>query len=190
MAERILPQRPMPARAEVLSVEWLFEPFWPGTRAVVGWDGAAGEAWDERGDAVSDAGVFVPTVGSALRVASATVDVVRTEAVGIVALDLLELDGEPLLDVPFQERRRLLESALSPSAEVPIGPLVKHPVGSWLATWRSEGFGHYVAKRQNARYAPGAMTGDWLKLALRTDAPVGFLGHLVGSRERVQRIRD
>jgi bifunctional non-homologous end joining protein LigD len=190
MAEPILPQRPMPARAEVLSVDWLFEPFWPGMRAVARWDGAEGTTWDERGAALSDGGALIATVGSALRATSAIVDVVRTDGAGVVAVDLLELDGEPLLDVPFQERRRLLESALSPSSELRIGPLVKHPVGGWLGTWRSEGFVHYVAKRQNARYAPGEMTDDWLKLGLRADVPVGVLGHLVGSRERIRRIRD
>lgn len=190
MRERILPQRPMPARAEVLSVDWLFEPFWPGTRAVVQLDGGAGVAWDEKGDALGDPGALVATVGSALRASSAIVDVVCTDGAGIVAVDLLELDGEPLLDVPVQERRRLLESALSPSSELRIGPLVKHPVGGWLGTWRSEGFGHYLAKRQNARYAPGEMTDDWLKLSLGADVPVGVLGHLVGSRERIRRIRD
>lgn len=190
MSEPVLPQRPMPARAEVLSPDWLFEPFWPGVRTVIRWNGRDGAAWDERGDPVPDPGTFVDRIGSALPGASATVDAVRTEGAGTVAVDLLELDGEPLLDVPFQERRRLLESVLVPSEDVRIGPLVKQPVGGWLATWRSEGFTHYVAKHQNARYEPGSMTDRWLKLAIRSDVPVGILGHIVGSRERIRRIRD
>ena len=34
MDEPVLPQLPVPANAEVLSVEWLFEPLWPGARMV------------------------------------------------------------------------------------------------------------------------------------------------------------
>ena len=42
MPEPPRPQQPTPARAEVASVEWLFEPFWPGDRLIVRLaDGAA-----------------------------------------------------------------------------------------------------------------------------------------------------
>ena len=186
----ILPQRPMPARAEVLSVSWLFEPFWPGERIVVRHDAAGGSAWDEQGAVLAEAPRLGSRIGAALDAEQATVDAIITESSGVVMVDLLELDGEPLLDVPFQERRRLLESIVTVSEGVHPGPLVKHPVERWLATWRADGFTHYVAKHQNARYAPGEQTDSWLKLTLDADAGGGFLGQLVGSRGRSRSIRD
>jgi bifunctional non-homologous end joining protein LigD len=179
----------MPASAEVLSVSWLFEPFWPGDRIVVRLDAIDGTAWDARGAALPDAPEMAGRIGAALDAERATLDAVRTESAGVVLVDLLELDGEPLLDVPFQERRRLLESVVTASEAVHPGPLVKHPVDRWLATWRADGFRHYVAKHQNAPYRPGQQTEDWLKITLDPDAGGGFLGHLVGSR-RSRSIRD
>jgi ATP-dependent DNA ligase len=45
----LLPQRPTDARAEVLSVEWLFEPMWPGIRLMARVDGERVELSDELG---------------------------------------------------------------------------------------------------------------------------------------------
>ena len=180
----------MPARAEVLSVSWLFEPFWPGDRMVVRLDATDGTAWDARGAALRDAPEVAGRVGAALDAERAMLDAVRTESAGVVLVDLLELDGEPLLGVPFQERRRLLESVVTASEAVHPGPLVKHPVDRWLATWRADGFRHYLAKHQNAPYRPGERTEDWLKITLDPDAGSGFLGRLVGSRGRSRSIRD
>ena len=108
-----------------------------------------------------------------------------------VAVDLVELDGEPLHDVPFQERRRLLESVIDEGVQVRLSQVVKHPLGGWLVGWRLNGFTHYLAKHMNSRYMPGERNDDWLKLSLRADAPRGFIGRMIGGRgERIRRIRD
>ena len=203
MTEPLLPQQPTPARADVASVEWLFEPFWPGDRLIVRIADGAASVTDLRGEPVGtelrDVGELVR---AAVRAERATVDGVWTtqafRAVGaeadqqraFVAVDLLELDGEPLLDVPLQERRRLLESIVDERVQVRVSPAVKQPIGGWLLGWRAAGFTHYVAKHQNARYAPGERTDDWLKIDLHVPPASGFVARLVGSRERVRRIRD
>jgi hypothetical protein len=108
-----------------------------------------------------------------------------------VAVDLVELDGESLHDVPFQERRRLLESVIDEGVQVRLSPVVKHPLGGWLIGWRANGFTHYLAKHMNSRYLPGERNDDWLKLSLRAEAPRGMIGRLIGTRgERIRRIRD
>jgi ATP-dependent DNA ligase len=109
-----------------------------------------------------------------------------------VAVDLLELDGQALYDVPFQERRRLLESVVDEGVQVRISPVVKFPVAGWLVGWRANGFTHYLAKHQNSRYFPGERNDDCLKLSLRAEPPRGMVGRLVGfgRGERIRRIRD
>src|SRR3990170_170527 len=107
-----------------------------------------------------------------------------------VAVALVELDGQPLHDVPFQERRRLLESVIDEGVQVRLSPVVKHPLVGWLIGWRTDGFTHYVAKHMNSRYLPGERNDDWLKLSLRADTPRGLVGRLVGTRDRIRRIRD
>ena len=189
MAE-LNPQRPTPVRAEIASADWLVEPFWPGIRVIA------------RSD---DGGVHtspdLPGATDALRVAiqtdRAVVDGIWTaqpfggeDRRAFVAVDLLELDGDPLLDVPLLERRRLLDSVVSESESVRLSPIVKHPIRGWLASWRATGFTHYVAKRQNARYASGEQNDDWLKIPIERQSGGGFVGRLIGTRERVRRIGD
>lgn len=202
MTEPLLPQQPTPARADVASVEWLFEPFWPGDRLIVRVAGGTSDVTDAQGEAATHP---LRAVGEAVRAAvraeAATIDGVWTaqpfladepdaDRRAFVAVDLLELDGESLLDVPLQERRRLLESVVDERVQVRVSPAVKQPIGGWLLGWRAAGFTHYVAKHQNGRYAPGARSDEWLKLELQVSSSPGFVARLVGSRERVRRIRD
>ena len=189
MAE-LLPQRPTPARAEIASVAWLVEPHWRGVRLIV--------RRDARGAHVAD---DLPGVADALRDAigaeSAVIDgiwspqpVAGEDQQAFVAVDLLELDGESLLDVPLLERRRLLESVITEADDVRLSPVVKHPITGWLESWHGIGFTHVVAKYQNSRYAPGEQNEDWLKIPIVRDSGGGFVGRLIGSRNRVRRIGD
>ncbi len=79
----------------------------------------------------------------------------------IVAIDLLELDGESLLDVPLLERKRLLESVLDEGPLVRVGTYVRPPVDAWLGTWRALGFRQVVYKAANGRYLPGERNDGW-----------------------------
>jgi ATP-dependent DNA ligase len=78
-----------------------------------------------------------------------------------VAVDLLELDGTELLDVPLLERKRLLESAVVEGELLRIGAYVRPPVEAWLGTWRSLGFVEVAYKAANGRYAPGRPSETW-----------------------------
>lgn len=202
MADPLLPQQPTPARVEVASVEWLFEPFWPGDRLIVRIAGGAAAVTDAHGQpAPAELRDVGDLVRAAVRAERAVIDGVWTaqpfvaettdeDRRAFVAVDLLELEEEPLLDVPLQERRRLLESVVDERAQVRVSPAVKQPIGGWLLGWRDSGFTHYLAKHQNSRYAPGERTEDWLKIDLHVTSSGGFVARLVGTRHRVRHIRD
>ena len=224
MVEPVFPQRPTDARAEILSVEWLFEPLWPGTRLIASVDSGDVTLNDELGERVTDLPEATEILATSVMAGHAVVDGVwsaqpfvgdgslaRTWADTIaqeglageipdpleverrrafVAVDLIELDHEPLLDVPFQERRRLLESVIDESVQVRLSPVVKHPLSGWLIGWKANGFTHYLAKHMNSRYQPGERSDEWLKVELRTDRPRGMMSRLTGTRDRVRRIRD
>lgn len=81
--------------------------------------------------------------------------------VAIVAVDLLWLDDEPLLDVPLLERKRILESVLAESSLVRRGIYVRPPVDAWLGSWRAFGFTRLAFKAANSRYRPGAPNPQW-----------------------------
>jgi ATP-dependent DNA ligase len=83
------------------------------------------------------------------------------DVVSYVAVDLLWLDGESLLDVPLLERRRLLESALGESELVRRGVFVRPPLEAWISSWRALGFTGISFKGANSRYQPGLVSDEW-----------------------------
>jgi ATP-dependent DNA ligase len=86
--------------------------------------------------------------------------------IGFVAIDLLWLDGEPLLHVPLGERRRLLESVLLDSALVRRIVAVTAPVERWYEQWRRLGFREVAVKGINSRYGPGTASDEWTIIAI------------------------
>lgn len=108
-----------------------------------------------------------------------------------VAIDLVELDGQSLEDVPYLERRRLLSSVVAEDVRVRVTPAVRNPVASWLNAWRANGFSHYVAKHVNSRYHPGEVAEDWLEVATAERRGPSQMGRLIGARpKKVARIHD
>lgn len=79
-----------------------------------------------------------------------------------VAIDLLWLDGQPLLDLPLLERRRLLESALAEADLVRRSVAVRPPVEAWYAQWKALGILEFAVKDANSRYTPGGESADWV----------------------------
>jgi ATP-dependent DNA ligase len=108
-----------------------------------------------------------------------------------VAVDLVELDGQALTDVPYLERRRLLSSVIDENVRVRISPAVRLPLHNWLLGWRASGFTHYVAKHMNSRYLPGEANDDWLLISAAERRGPSPVGRLFGMRpKKVVHIED
>ncbi len=93
-----------------------------------------------------------------------------------LAFDLLYLDWRPTLDLPYQQRRELLDGLglAGPSWQTP--PAFTDVAGEdVLAAGGAQGLEGVVAKRLDGRYRPGARSGDWLKVKheFRQEAVVG-----------------
>lgn len=80
---------------------------------------------------------------------------------GFIAFDLLRVDGTSLLDVPLLERKRILESVVSPGELVRTSVHVRPPIDSWIATWKAMGLRGGILKAANSRYVPGERTVEW-----------------------------
>jgi bifunctional non-homologous end joining protein LigD len=93
-----------------------------------------------------------------------------------LAFDLLSLEGGPLLDEPYSQRRALLDGLglngphwqTPPSFTDVVGPEV-------LAVSRQHGLEGVVAKRLSSRYEPGKRSQSWRKIknVRRQEAVVG-----------------
>jgi len=107
-----------------------------------------------------------------------------------VAWDLVELDGQLLHDIPYQERRRLLESVIVETPQVRLSPNVRPPLRGWIGAWRADGFTHYVAKSPNSRYRPGEIAPDWLKVSVVSEKLPSLVERVFGTRAaRIRRGR-
>jgi ATP-dependent DNA ligase len=93
-------------------------------------------------------------------------DLPPDEPAAFVAIDLLWLDGEPLLDIPLMERKRLLDSALRDQELVRQTVAVHPPVETWYRQWRSFGFREFAIKDANSRYKPGGASDLWTTAAI------------------------
>jgi ATP-dependent DNA ligase len=78
-----------------------------------------------------------------------------------IAVDLLWLDGVPIVDVPLLERKRLLEAVLLDGEIVRRTVAVRPPVEQWYTQWRALGFSALAVKGVNSRYTPGRPNGQW-----------------------------
>lgn len=98
--------------------------------------------------------------------AAREVDLPPEGPTAMVAVDLLWLDGQSLVDVPLLERKRLLDAVLVDHELVRRTVLVRPPVEAWYAQWRALGFREYAVKAANSRYVPGGASDHW------TTAPI------------------
>ena len=102
--------------------------------------------------------------------------------------DLLYLDGQPLLDVSYQERRERLERlGLGGSAwQVPAAH--RGAGTSLLEATRRRGLEGIIAKRLRSPYEPGRRSGAWLKIKNRSSQEFVIGGWLPGEGRRTDRI--
>ena len=81
--------------------------------------------------------------------------------IAFVAIDLLRLDGQSLLDVPLLERRRLLDGLIRQGPLVRVSPFTRPPLRPWLQSWKSAGFEGALVKAANSRYRPSTISHEW-----------------------------
>jgi bifunctional non-homologous end joining protein LigD len=98
--------------------------------------------------------------------------------------DLLELDGEPIVDLPLSERRERLEQLLDKrnrtvkfSESFGDGPAL-------MRAARERKLEGIVAKRRGSRYLPGKRSRDWLKFKAHAEQEFVIAGYTRGKGRR------
>jgi bifunctional non-homologous end joining protein LigD len=175
--------------------EWLFEVKWDGYRvqAVVRdgrvrlWTRNRGDAaryfpdlagppdWVEAREAIVDGEVVALDEAGrpsfSLLQARAGFGRRRDANVPVVyqAFDLLHLDGRALLDVPLEERKRLLRERLRDHPLVRYAGHVEGDGEALFETAKAQGLEGIMAKRRSSRYEPGRRSHAWLKVKVRRE---------------------
>jgi bifunctional non-homologous end joining protein LigD len=181
---------------------WIHEVKWDGYRAICRVRGGKATLTSRNGNDLT--GRF-PTINKALGQATKSPDCVvdgevcaldergrasfsaMQQGSGTLVLfvfDLLELDGEPLLDRPLSERRERLEALLDGrNRTVRLSEAFDDGPGL-LAAAKAQQLEGVVSKRRDSRYQPGRRTRDWLKIKTHGRQEFVIVGYTKGKGRR------
>jgi bifunctional non-homologous end joining protein LigD len=181
---------------------WVYEPKWDGYRAIVTVSAGEVSFTSRRGNDLTERfGELARRARPAFRSADAVVDaeICALDEEGrsrfsllqdgrgtlvLVAYDVLELDGEPLVDLPLHERRERLGRLIDPtSGSVVISPQFTDGE-ALLEAAREQQLEGVVAKRADSSYQPGKRSTDWHKVKVRQAQEVVIAGYTKGQGRR------
>jgi bifunctional non-homologous end joining protein LigD len=164
--------------------EWLFEVKWDGYRAIVDLHGGEATLTSRRGN---DLTARFESVAKAIERALKTPDCVLDGEVCaldeegratfsamqqgksgtryvFVAFDLLELEGESLIDLPLTERQKRLATLIDRrNRTVQVSEAFDDGQALYRAAQKQQ-FEGIMAKKRDSRYFPGRRTREWVKI--------------------------
>src|SRR2546421_640973 len=101
--------------------------------------------------------------------------------------DLLEVEGQPILDLPLVERRKRLEQLLDRRNRTIRVSETFDDGEALLEAAREQGLEGVIAKRADSRYAQGKRTRDWLKIKTHGRQEFLIAGYTKGQGRRAGR---
>ena len=183
--------------------DWLFEIKWDGFRVQAVVDDGKVKIWTR---SLKDAEMYFPNLLSPPRWIEAQQAIVDGEVValdeagrpdfsllqtklgnktggGLVyqPFDLLYLDGRSLLQVPLEDRKRLLRSVLKEHPRVRYAAHVEGEGKAFFAAAEANGLEGIIAKLRRSPYEPGKRTPAWLKIKIRPEQELVVGGWTPGS---------
>ncbi len=183
--------------------DWLFEIKWDGFRVQAVVDEGKVKIWTR---SLKDAEMYFPNLLSPPRWIEAQQAIVDGEVValdeagrpdfsllqtklgnktgsGLVyqPFDLLYLDGRSLLQVPLEDRKRLLRSVLKEHPRVRYAAHVEGEGKAFFAAAAANGLEGIIAKLRRSPYEPGKRTPAWLKFKIRPEQELVVGGWTPGS---------
>jgi bifunctional non-homologous end joining protein LigD len=101
-----------------------------------------------------------------------------------VAFDLLHLAGHDAWQLPYRDRRALLEQLVRPGPVLLLSPSGEGDGEHWLDAARAQGLEGIMAKRVDRPYEPGRRSATWRKVKLRHEQEFAVCGATVGQGRR------
>lgn len=192
---------------------WAFEPKWDGMRAVVELDDGVVRIRGRSGRdvtvefpelaalaSVSSAAVLdgeivaLDDAGqpsfSRLQQRFGVTDPAKAEAAArvvpatFVAFDLLHLGGHDAWQLPYRDRRTLLEQLVQPEPPLLLSPSGEGDGEHWLEAARAAGLEGIMAKRVDRPYEPGRRSPSWRKVKIRHEQEFAVCGATTGQGQR------
>jgi bifunctional non-homologous end joining protein LigD len=98
--------------------------------------------------------------------------------------DLLEVDGEPVIDLPLSERRSRLKKLLDGRNRTAVFSQPFDDGPALLAAAKERRLEGIMGKRVDSRYLPGKRTRDWLKFKTHGEQELVIAGYTRGKGRR------
>jgi bifunctional non-homologous end joining protein LigD len=98
--------------------------------------------------------------------------------------DVLEVEGEPLVDLPLAERRKRLEQLLDKRNKTVRLSGAFDDGEALLEAAKEKQLEGIIAKRRDSRYIPGRRTRDWLKIKTHHEQEFVVAGYTKGTGRR------
>jgi bifunctional non-homologous end joining protein LigD len=95
--------------------------------------------------------------------------------------DMLIYQGRDLSQLPFIERRTILQSVKFRSLRIRVSEYFDTSLEAMLQSAREEGLEGVVAKRKHSRYESGKRTGAWSKFRLNRGQELVIAGYVPGA---------
>ena len=185
--------------------DWAFEIKWDGYRTIVHVADGRVRLQSTAGRDVTDRWPEFAELASAVNAESAILDgelivldddghpsfeLVQRSGIGsdrqavIQFFDVLQVDGTDTIDVPYLDRRRLLDQLVEPGDNWTVPSFRIGNGAALLAATAEQGLEGVIAKRIDSRYRPGARSKDWRKIKNRTVVELTIGGFTAGTGNR------
>ena len=101
-----------------------------------------------------------------------------------VVFDILEKDGQSLVDLPLMERKSILKESLKEGSRVVINDFVEEKGEQFYRAVLQHDLEGMVAKRKDSQYEQGLRTGSWLKVKNLKSCDCVIFGYSKGEGAR------
>jgi bifunctional non-homologous end joining protein LigD len=101
-----------------------------------------------------------------------------------VVFDILEKDGETLVDLTLTERKRILKASVKEGKHVLLSDFVETEGEAYYKIALEKGLEGVMAKKKDSFYEPGVRSGNWLKIKKLGSCDCVIVGYTKGSGAR------
>jgi DNA ligase D-like protein (predicted ligase)/DNA ligase D-like protein (predicted 3'-phosphoesterase) len=101
-----------------------------------------------------------------------------------VVFDIIEKDGNPLINLPLIERKRVLKESLKEGKNVVLSVFVEEEGEAYYEAALEKGLEGIMAKKKTSLYEPGMRSGNWLKIKKIISCDCAIFGYTKGEGKR------